>query len=49
MMAANPRQQMGKNGRDDTFKTSSNGKKGVEQIRGWEKLHHNRQNNQKES
>lgn len=32
--------QMGKNVRDETFKSYSNGKKDVEQMKEWEKLHH---------
>lgn len=47
-MAASLRQQVGKNDRDETFKSYSNGKKGVEQMRGWEKLHHNGKNNYRE-
>lgn len=49
LMAAGLRQQVGKSGRDETFESYSNGKRDVEQMRGWEKIHHNGKSNYRES
>lgn len=48
-MSASLSWQMGKNVRDETFKSYSNGKKDVEQMKEWEKLHHDGKNSYRKS